>query len=325
MEYGDASGTGLLDVRTRNWCEPLAEFIDPGLLAKFPPLRSSARPAGLLRAKFGEKWGIGDALVSAGSGDNMMGAIGTGNVEPGILTLSLGASGTVSAFAETPLIDPRGEVSIFCDSTDHWLPLVCTMNVADVVERVRALFGWDMHDLEKAVAGTKPGASGLVFLPYLQGERLPNLPNGVGVLHGLNLKNTDPAEIARAMIEGIIIVLANGWKRMRELGISATELRLTGGGARSAVTRQIVADIFGMPVTGFRIWEGAALGAAIHAAWTYCAVKGNALSLQTLVKSAVKVERKSRAEPRKERVSLYAELRGRHADLTRKLATGGYL
>jgi xylulokinase len=325
MEYGDASGTGLLDVQTRTWCEALAEFIDPGLLSKFPPLRSSTRPTGLLRATLGEKWGIGDALVSAGSGDNMMGAIGTGNIQAGCLTLSLGASGTLYAFSETPLVDPRGEISAFCDSTDHWLPLACTMNVANVIDRIRGLFGWDMRTLENAVAQTKAGAAGITFLPYLQGERLPNLPNGSGVLHGLNLENTNRADIGRAVIEGIIFGLANGWKRMSDLGISATELRLTGGGSKSAIARQIISDVFGMPVIGFKVWEGAALGAAIHAAWTYCKAKGNPVPLEKLVKSAVKVDRKTRAEPRKENVALYAELRGRHADLTRKLATGGYL
>jgi len=325
MEYGDASGTGLLDVRTRTWCEPLAEFIDPDLLAKFPPLRSSTRPAGLLRAKLGERWGIGDALVSAGGGDNMMGAIGTGNIRPGCLTLSLGASGTIYGFAEMPVIDPRGEISAFCDSTDHWLPLACIMNVASVVERIRRLLDWDTKALEKNVAESKPGAAGITFLPYLQGERLPNLPHASGVLHGLNWENTNRRDIARAVIEGIIIGLARGLKRLRDLGLSADELRITGGGGKSPIVRQIVADVFGMPVTGLRTWEGGALGAAIHAAWTYCQVKGSPLSLEKIAKSAVKIDRKTRAEPRKENTTLYAELRGRHADLTRKLATGGYL
>jgi sugar (pentulose or hexulose) kinase len=91
------------------------------------------------------------------------------------------------------------------------------------------------------------------------------------------------------------------------------------------VVRQIVADVVGMPVVGLKISDGPALGAAIHAAWTYCQVKGNPLSLEKIVRTAVKLERKSRAEPRKENTALYTELRGRHADLTRKLAAGGYL
>ncbi len=92
-----------------------------------PPLRSSKRPAGLLRSSLRETWGLADdALVCAGSGDNMMSAIGTGNIRPGVVTVSLGTSGTICAFAEEPVLDPKGEVAAFCDATDHWLPLTCT-------------------------------------------------------------------------------------------------------------------------------------------------------------------------------------------------------
>jgi xylulokinase len=325
MEYGDASGTGLLDIRSRTWCEPLAEFIDKGLLTKFSPLRSSTRAVGLLRSTLREKFQLGDILVSAGGGDNMLGAIGTGNISPGRLTISLGTSGTIYTFVETPVFDPRGEISAFCDSTDHWLALACTMNVANAVERVRDLFGWEMQALERNVARSEPGANGLTLLPYFYGERLPNLPNGSAVIHGLNSRNTNRHDIARALIEGIVIGLAQGMNRLIDLGVEAKELRITGGGAKSASMRQIVADIFGLPVIGFKIAEGGALGAAIQAGWTYCQTKGEPLQLEKIVKSAVKTDRKTRAEPRKENQALYAELRGRHADLTRKLATSGYL
>jgi xylulokinase len=325
MEYGDASGTGLLDVQSRTWCEPLAEFIDKDLLAKFPPLRSSTRPAGLLRSTLREKFQLGDVLVSAGGGDNMLGAIGTENIATGRLSISLGTSGTLYAFAETPIIDPRGEISAFCDSTDHWLALACTMNVASAVDRVRDLFGWEMNALEKNVARSQPGANGLMFLPYFDGERLPNLPNGCGVIHGLNSTNTNRQDIARALIEGIVVGLAQGMKRFVELGIRADELGITGGGAKSATVRQVVSDLFGLPVVGFKTGEGAALGAAIQAAWTYGQTRGDPMPLEKIVKSAVKTDRKTRAEPRKENETIYAELRGRHADLTQKLASSGYL
>ena len=325
MEYGDASGTGLLDVQSRAWCEALVEFIDKDLLAKFPPLRSSTRPAGLLRSTLREKFQLGDVLVSAGGGDNMLGAIGTGNIVTGRLSISLGTSGTLYAFAETPIIDLKGEVSAFCDSTDHWLLLACTMNVASAVDRVRGLFRWEMNAVEKNVARSQAGANGLTFLPFFDGERLPNLPNGCGVIHGLNSNNTNRHDIARALIEGIVVGLAQGMKRLVDLGIHADELRIIGGGAKSATMRQIVSDIFEMPVMGVKITEGAALGAAIQAAWTYGQTKGDPLPLEKIVKSAVKADRKTRAEPRKENETPYAELRGRHADLTRKLASSGYL
>ena len=138
---------------------------------------------------------------------------------------------------------------------------------------------------------------------------------------------SDAAEhdIARALIEGLVIGLAQGMNRLIGLGIEARELHITGGGAKTASMRQIVADIFGLPVIGFKMIEGGALGAAIQAGWTYCETKGEPRPLEKIVKSAVKTDRKTRAEPRKENQALDVELRGRHADLTRKLASSGYL
>jgi xylulokinase len=326
MEYGDASGTGLMDVQTRAWHKPLVEFIDKDLLAKFPPLRSSTRPAGLLRNVHRQKWGLGDeVLVSAGGGDNMLGALGTGNIKSNMVTMSLGTSGTICAFAEKPIVDRKGEIALFCDSTDHWLLLACTMNVAFAIEQLMKLFQWDAATLEEKVTSVPAGALGLLFLPYLQGERLPNLPGGCGVLHGLNLENMNPAEIGRAVVEGITMGLAYGMKRIIDLGIAPKELRVTGGGSKSAIWRQIVADVFGYPTVALKVAEGAALGAAIQAAWTYCQVKGKPVALDKLVRDVVKIDRKSRMEPDKENHALYLELRSRQSDLTRKLATGGYL
>ena len=326
MEYGDASGTGLLDVPNRKWCEPLLDYIDPELAGKLPPLRSSLRPAGLLRDTLRREWGLtGEVLVSAGSGDNMLGAIGTGNIRNGIATVSLGSSGTVYAFVDKPVIDRKGEIALFCDATDRWLLLGCTMNVATAIERLRALFGWDVPTLEENVANTPAGADGLMFLPYLRGERLPNLPGASGGLHGLTNENMTPAHIARAVVEGVTMGLAYSIKRMTELGIEPSELRLTGGGSKSRVWARIVADIFGYSTVGLKVPEGAALGAAIHGAWTHYQVKGKPVALERLVRNAVKIDKKSRIEPRKENQALYRELRARHMDLTRKLANAGYL
>ncbi len=326
MEYGDASGTGLLDVRTRNWCRPLIEYIDEDLFSKLPTLRSSTGPSGLLRETLRQEWDLqGEILVSAGGGDNMLAAIGTGNIKPGIVSVSLGSSGTVFSFTETPIADPRGEIALFCDATDHWLLLGCTMNVATAIERVRALFGWGVPTLEEKVASVPPGARGLLFLPYLRGERLPNLPGASGVLHGLTVQNMHPQEMARAVVEGVTMALAYGMKRIVELGIEPAELRLTGGGSKSRVWRKIVADVFGYPAVALKVSEAAALGAAIHAAWAYCQVKGKPVALDKIVRDAVKLDKKSRVEPGKENQALYAELRAKQKDLTQRLATSGYL
>jgi len=266
MEYGDASGTALMDVRNRTWARDVLDFIDPALAEKMPPLGSSREPAGTLLPELAQRWNLpAGVIISAGGGDNMMGAIGTGNVAPGRVTASLGTSGTIYAYSEKPAIDPRGEVAGFCDSTDAWLPLVCTMNVTVATEAARNLFGWSHAQLEEAIRSVPPGADGLLFLPYLQGERTPNLPLGTGVFHGLTTRTMTPAHMARATMEGVTLGLAYGLHGMRTLGITPTEIRLTGGGAKSAIWREICADVFGCRVVTLAESEGAALGAAIQA------------------------------------------------------------
>lgn len=265
MEYGDASGTALLDVRRREWSDEICAAIDHGLRDKLPEVGSSCAPCGALRPELAREWGLGDAAVSAGGGDNMMAAIGTGNVLPGAVTASLGTSGTVFACAGAPLVDPRGEIAAFCDSNDRWLPLLCTMNVTVATELIRGMFAWDHAREDAEIASVPPGAGGLVFLPYLQGERTPDLPHGRGVLHGMTTSNVTPAHIARAVMEGVTLGLAYGLMRMRELGVAPETIRLTGGGSNSAVWRQMCADVFGCPVVTMRSAEGAALGAAIQA------------------------------------------------------------
>jgi xylulokinase len=266
MEYGDASGTALMDVRTRTWARDVLDFIDPALVDKMPDLGSSRKPAGTLLPELAKRWNLpAGVVISAGGGDNMMGAIGTGNVSTGRVTASLGTSGTIYAYSEKPVIDPGGEIAGFCDSTDAWLPLVCTMNVTVATEAARNLFGWSHAQLEEAVRSVPPGADGLLFLPYLQGERTPNLPRGTGVFHGLTPRTMTPAHMARATMEGVTLGLLYGLHRMRTLGISPTEIRLTGGGGKSAIWRQICADVFGCRVVTLVESEGAALGAAIQA------------------------------------------------------------
>lgn len=327
MEYGDASGTGLLDVREKKWCEPLIEFIDSDLMDCLPPLASSRRAFGLLRDSLRESWGLtrGDITVSAGGGDNMMGAIGTGNVQAGVVTCSLGTSGTVYAFSPEPVIDPQGEIAAFCDSTDRWMPLACTMNVTVATEAVRKMFGWSHEQLEGNIAGAEPGAGGLLFLPYLNGERTPNLPGGTGVFHGLKADNMDSASMARAVMEGATLGLAYGLGRFRELGIQPTEIRLTGGGSKSPVWRQICADIFGVPTIGLASAEGAALGAAIQGAYAALMATGKNTTFRELCDRIVKLDESTRAKPRGELKELYAALLTRQGDLTRRLHAAGYL
>ncbi len=321
MEYGDASGTGVLNIRTREWDDELINFVDPRVREMLPELGSSLLPAGILTAELSEKWGLsGEVIVSAGGGDNMMGAIGTGNITPGVITASFGTSGTLYGCANQPIIDPNGEIAAFCDSTDQWLPLVCTMNVTVVTEQVRGWFGWDLSEMEKQIKSAEPGAGGISFLPYLNGERTPNLPNGSGVIHGLNGSNGAPANIARAAMEGATLGLAYGLRRFAELGLQASEIRLTGGGTNSPVWRQIAADIFGVPVVGLATAEGAGLGAAIQAA----RADGQG-SYDELCTRLVVLDETTRCHPDSDSVAMYQQKLDRQIALTGTLKKDGLL
>jgi xylulokinase len=326
MEYGDASGTGLMDVRKKTWCAPLIEFIDPDLQGALPPLASSRRALGLLRENLREAWGLDKSpVVSAGGGDNMMGAIGTGNVQAGVVTVSLGTSGTVYAFAAEPVVDPSGEVAAFCDSTDRWMPLVCTMNVTVATEQVRKMFGWNHDQLESHVASVPAGAGGLLFLPYLNGERTPNLPLGSGVLHGLNPENMQPSHLARSVMEGVTQGLAYGLGRFKELGIEPAEIRLTGGGSKSGAWRQICADVFGVPAVALESAEGAALGAAIQGAYASMAAHGQPVTFRELCARIVQLDETTRATPNDSHREIYSHQLSRQTDLTRRMHAAGYL
>ena len=317
MEYGDASGTALLNVRTRQWDADILNFIDSALPKKMPAVGSSCKPAGTLKPELAKRWNLSnEVVVSAGGGDNMMGAIGTANVIPGRVTASIGTSGTIYAYSAKSTIDPKGEIAGFCDSTDAWLPLLCTMNVTVATEAVRNLFSWPVKDLDKTIESAPAGAEGLLFLPYLQGERTPNLPGGCGVFYGLNLHNMKPALMARAVMEGVTLGLAYGLERMKELGIVPTEIRLTGGGSKSAVWRQICASVFNCPVVTLAESEGAALGAAIQA----LAAVQTSKSVADWAAAIVQTNSGERIEPDKKHAALYAAAREKHVSLTQTLA-----
>jgi xylulokinase len=326
MEYGDASGTALMDVRQRKWSGRVLKAIDDELESKLPRLQSSLVPVGLLRDSLMKEWGLsGAVMVSAGGGDNMMGAIGTGNLTPSVFTASLGTSGTVFAFSAEAVVDPRGEVAAFCDSTDNWLPLVCTMNVTVATEAARQLFGMDHAALEKAVVETPAGADGVLFLPYLNGERTPDLPGGTGVFHGFTTRNMTAGNIVRAVMEGVTMGLGYGVKRFADLGLVPGEIRLTGGGSKSLVWRQIAADVFGAPTVCLATAEGAALGAAIQAAATESAANRRGDTLGKIVERCVKLDESSRCRPRAEAVEFYKKAQARQSTLTTKLQQTGFL
>ena len=306
MEPGDASGTALMDVRTRRWRREVVDAIDIDLMEKLPDIQPSTVPSGFLNKEAAEKLKLPEGiLVSAGGGDNMMGAIGTGNTRPGIVTVSLGTSGTIYAYSEKPVIDPSGEVHAFCDSTGAWLPLACTMNVTVVTEAVRNLLGYDYALLEAAVEDTPVGSSGLVLLPYLTGERTPNVPNGKGVLYGLTPENFKAANVARAAMEGATMGLNFGFNRLKEMGIEPSEVRLTGGGSKNRAWRKICADVFGVEVVCLQVDEGAAYGASLQALWTYNTSLGENASISSITDGFVHLDEATRTTPNPSYTKIY--------------------
>jgi xylulokinase len=298
MEPGDASGTALLDVRKRRWSTEAINAIDKNLADWLPAISPSHETAGTLQPAIAKHYGLStDVVVSAGGGDNMMGAIGTGNVTPGVVSASLGTSGTIYAHSDKPVVDPRGEIAAFCSSTGGWLPLLCTMNVTLVTEKMRELFGADYATLDQAVKSAPVGSGGLIFLPYLDGERTPNLPKGRGVFFGLDRHNLERGQLMRAAMEGVTLNLNYGLQRLEAFGAKPREIRATGGGARSAAWRQMMADVFGVPVVAMMEDEGAALGGALQAAWCVDLRDGQQSDLGALTKKFVAVNKQTRCTP----------------------------
>lgn len=326
MEPGDASGTGFFDVRNRRWCREIIDFIDPALHQALPEIGSSLDVHGTIRPELAKAWGLNPhVLVSAGGGDNMMGAIGTGNVTSGQVTVSLGTSGTIYGVHHQPLIDPQGEVAAFCDSANQWLPLVCTMNATVVTEAVRKHYGWDHERMEREVASAPIGSEGLMMLPYFQGERTPSLPEGCGVLHGLTLTNYKEANIMRAAMEGVSMSIGYGMLRLCELGFKPKGIRITGGGSKSAFWRQMISDVLGLPLVKLKTDEGAALGAALQAAVAFFQHSGEDLSYQELVSYAVSPDPDTECTPDEGRHIFYQELLARQQYLVETLHIPGFL
>ncbi|MFN7139134.1 MAG: xylulokinase [Limisphaerales bacterium] len=309
MEYGDASGTALLNVKTRKWSAAVLKAIDADLEGRLPTLQSSDRPAGKLQGSTAKELGLPEGiLVSAGGGDNMMGAIGTGNTQQGVITASFGTSGTIYACSEKPVIDPKGEIAAFCDSTNRWLPLLCTMNVTVATEMVREDFGLSHEKFAATAAKAPAGSDGLLLLPYLEGERTPNVPHGTGVWLGANQKTFTAAHFARAAMEGVTMGMNYGLRRLAELGVKPSQIRVTGGGAKSKLWRQIMADIFNAEVVTLKVSEGAAYGAALQALWCWRLEAGEKIAINDLTTRFIQINKAETATPNSKNVEVYREL-----------------
>jgi xylulokinase len=291
-EYGDASGTAYFDPRSRAWNKEILDAIDGGtgqLLAALPKLIESSEIVGRLRSEVAAEFGLpADCVVSPGGGDNMMGAIGTGNVRDGVVTLSLGTSSTVYTHMSAPSTDRTGNVAPFCASSDGWLPLVCTMNATNVVTQTLQVLGRSVADIDPALERTEPGAGGLTFIPFLHGERTPDLPEAKGSLVGISANNFSPENLIRAVIEGVSFGVLEGLELILE-GKKADVIYVIGGGSRSNAWRQLLADATGAVIEVPLEEEAGCLGAAIQALYIERLNAGESVSYEDLARRIVKV------------------------------------
>jgi xylulokinase len=255
-DRGDASGTGYWSPAAGGYREDLL-IRAFGRALELPRVLGPHEPAGRT---------AGGALVAAGTGDNMAAALALG-LRPGDVVVSIGTSGTVFAVHSAATADPTGIVAGFADATGRFLPLLCTLNAARVLDAVAALLGTAHAGLDALALAAPAGADGLVLVPYLDGERTPNLPDATGALHGLTRANMTPAHLARAAVEGMLCGLADGVDALRALGIPVERVLIIGGGARSAAVQAVAPDLFGAPVLVPEPAEYVALGAARQAAW----------------------------------------------------------
>src|SRR3954471_10866774 len=260
-DRGDASGTGYFSPATNEYRRDLLTAA-LGHDARLPRVLGPADQAGVSAAK-----GISsDAVLGAGTGDNMAAALGVGAL-PGDVIVSIGTSGVVSAISDVPAADPTGIVAGFADATGRYLPLVCTLNAARVLDAVSTLLQCSHQELARLALSAPAGADGLVLVPYFEGERTPNRPGASGAVHGLRLHSSTPAHLARAAVEGLLCGLADGLDALVAEGAQVRRVLLVGGGARSEAVCRIAPAVLGYPVVVPPPGEYVADGAARQAAW----------------------------------------------------------
>lgn len=256
-DRSDASGTGYFSAAADEYRVDLLEKVFRGRRPLLPHVLGPAERAGTTPS---------GAVVGAGAGDNASAALGL-HAGPGDAVVSLGTSGVVSAVGDVAPNDPSGLVAGFADATGRHLPLVCTLNGAPVLSATATMLGVDLTEFARLAMSAEPGAGGVTMVPYLAGERSPNLPEATGTLTGLTPGNFTPASIARAAVEGLVSSLVFCREQIESQGVGVDRVLLTGGGAKSAAVRAIAPCLFGGEVVVPADGEHVALGAARQAAW----------------------------------------------------------
>ena len=257
-DRSEASGTGYFDPTTSQYRRDiLAKVLRTDREIHLPKIISPAQFGGTTPA------GI---PIAPGAGDNAAAALGI-QAQAGDVVVSLGTSGTAFAVSETPTHDASGQVAGFADATGRFLPLVCTLNAARILDAATRILGKTHDEVGALALSAKPGANGLSLLPYFEGERTPNRPHATGVFGGMNLNNSNAADIARAMVEGMLCGLVDAVDALEKLGVNVKRIILIGGAAKNPAVSQIAAALFGREVLVPPAGEYVANGAARQAAW----------------------------------------------------------
>jgi xylulokinase len=264
------AGTILFDVVKRDWSETVLETLEivPEWL---PPTFEGTAVTGHISPQAAEATGLKAGMpVMGGGGDQAAAAVGTGAVSEGIVSLSLGTSGVVFASADQPIVEPQGRLHAFCHAVPgKWHLMGVMLSAAGSLRWYRDTLApdTDFDTLTHPTVNLPPGSDGLFFLPYLTGERTPHPdPLARGAFVGLTVRHSQ-AHLTRAVLEGVAFGLRDGFELMKEAGLAqVTQVRVTGGGAKSAVWRQILADVLGVELVTVNTAEGAAYGAAVLAA-----------------------------------------------------------
>ncbi|MDT0319838.1 FGGY family carbohydrate kinase [Streptomyces millisiae] len=255
-DRGAASGTGYWSAVSESWRHELAELAI-GHPVELPDVLGPAEPAG--RTPEG-------LLISAGTGETMAAAFGLG-VGPGDAVVSLGATGSVCAVHDEALTDPTGTITSLTDATGHHLPVVRTLNATRTLRGTAELLGVDLPGLSELALRSTPGAHGLVLLPYLAGERTPELPHASGTLTGLRRESMKPEHLARAAFEGMLCGLADAAGVLRRRGVVIERVFLLGQAAELPAVRALAPSLLDATVVVPEPADYTALGAARQAAW----------------------------------------------------------
>ena len=266
MDMADASGTLLLDVAHRRWSDKMAAAtkVDSSAL---PQLFESCEVCGEVSRQGAEATGLAPGTpVVTGAGDQAAGAVGLGVVAAGAVHATIGTSGVVFASTDRPAMDPRGRLHTFCHAVPgRWHVMGVTQAAGLSLRWFRDQFGGSYDALTTEAATAPPGCDGLMWAPYLMGERTPHLdPDARAALVGLTASHTR-AHVVRAILEGVALSLRDTFSIFEEMQVPVRDIRLGGGGARSRLWQQIQADVYGQPVQIVETEEGAAYGAALLA------------------------------------------------------------